>query len=388
MQDLAARRGVPHVQRAGAVLGKLPTGQHLEGADRIAGSHYCTNIRTCLRCVYSSLCYTPPVIDSTLRGQLERHARFANTMRGYFAQCGYMEVETPALSPFLIPEPAIEVFQTRYTRAGSRDRDLWLIPSPELWMKRLLGRGSGNIFQISRSFRNGDLGSPVHNPEFRLLEWYTVGSGYLESIGILEGLFSKLLSSGWRDDAGTLSPPFRRLTMNEAFQQHAGIDLLHCQDVENLVAAARRRGLDMPGDSTWEEVFHIVFLTLVEPALPRDRPLVLLDYPALVPTTARRTAGTPWAQRWELFIGGVEIANCYTEETDQQALETLLREEAERKKKCLVQHRIDEGIANAFPPGFPPVSGTALGVDRLEMVFSGERSLEGVILFPFSDIVR
>jgi lysyl-tRNA synthetase class 2 len=99
-------------------------------------------------------------------------------------------------------------------------------------------------------------------------------------------------------------------------------------------------------------------------------------------------AGTPWAQRWELFIGGVEIANCYTEETDQQALEILLREEAERKKKCLVQHRIDEGIASAFPPGFPPVSGTALGVDRLEMVFSGERSLEGVILFPFSDIVR
>ncbi len=319
---------------------------------------------------------------------MERHAQFASDIREYFARHGYVEVETPTLSPFLIPEPAIEVFPTRYDGPGGRSRDLWLIPSPELWMKRLLGRGSGNIFQISRSFRNGDQASPVHNPEFRLLEWYTVGAGYVESIAVLESLFSHLLSAGWGDGARGLLPPFRRLTMNEAFQRHADIDLLQCQDVESLVTAAAGRGVSMSRECTWEEAFHIVFLTIVEPALPRDRPLVLMDYPALVPTTARRVAGTPWAQRWELFIDGVEIANCYTEETDQQALEALLRDEEERKKKCRVQHRADTGLARAFPPGFPPVSGAALGVERLEMIFSGERSLQGVILFPFSDIVR
>ncbi len=325
--------------------------------------------------------------DAGLRGRLESHARFASEIRGYFTARGYVEVETPTLSPFLIPEPAIEVFQTEYLGPGGHPRDLWLIPSPELWMKRLVGRGSGNIFQISRSFRNGDVGSPLHNPEFRLLEWYTVGSGYVESIDVLEGLFSHLLSSGWEKRTRQLSPPFHRLTMNEAFQRYAGFDLAGCQDVEDLVRAARRAGVRMPEESTWEEAFHIAFLTSVEPALPRDAPLVLLDYPSLVPTTARRAAAGPWAQRWELFVDGVEIANCYTEETDTEALTALLREEGERKKASRVQHAVDDGLAAAFPRGFPTVSGTALGVDRLEMVFSGEKSLEGVILFPFSDIV-
>jgi lysyl-tRNA synthetase class 2 len=152
--------------------------------------------------------------------------------------------------------------------------------------------------------------------------------------------------------------------------------------------AGIRQGVPMPVDPTWEEAFHIVFLTLVEPGLPRSRPLVLTDYPALVPTTARRKPGTPWAERWELYIDGVEIANCYTEETDSRALRVLIGEESERKKGCRVPHRIDEGLADLFPPGFPSCSGAALGVDRLEMVFSGDTSLQGVILFPFSAILK
>ena len=118
--------------------------------------------------------------------------------------------------------------------------------------------------------------------------------------------------------------------------------------------AGLRQGVAMPADPTWEEAFHIVFLTLVEPGLPADRPLVLTDYPALVPTTARRKPGTPWAERWELYIDGVEIANCYTEETDPHALKVLITEESERKKGCRVPHRIDDGLAEIFPPVFPP----------------------------------
>ncbi|HUI72548.1 MAG TPA: amino acid--tRNA ligase-related protein [Spirochaetia bacterium] len=328
------------------------------------------------------------MIDAELRANLGRHARFTTEIRTYFAGRGYVEVETPTLAPFLIPEPAIEVFQTEYHGRGGHNRDLWLIPSPELWMKRLLGQGSGNIFQISRSFRNGDSGSPTHNPEFRLLEWYTVGSGYRDSIDVMEGLFSHLLSAGCQAGSGELSPPFARLSMQEAFRRYAGIDLSLCQDVGSLVEAARIAGVTVSPPCTWEEAFHIVFLTSVEPSLPRGKPLVLLDYPALVPTTARRAPGAPWAERWELLIDGIEIANCYTEETDRNRLDALLRTEQERKKSSRVLHSIDTGLASAFPQGFPEVTGTALGVDRLEMVFSGEKTLEGVILFPFSDIVR
>jgi elongation factor P--(R)-beta-lysine ligase len=326
-------------------------------------------------------------MQNSLRESLLRSARFAESLRGYFVERGYAEVQTPTLSPFLIPEPAIEVFRTDfYDRAGAAV-PLWLIPSPEVWMKRLLAQGSGNIFQVSRSFRNGDVGSDIHNPEFRLLEWYTMNAGYRDSIAITEGLFSRLLSSGGPLAHPRLAPPFQRVTMEEAFRGLAGIDLAACLELEAMREAGRAKGLSMPADLTWEQAFHIVFLSLVEPGMPRDRPVVLMDYPWQIPTTARRLAGTPWAERWELYVDGVEIANCYTEETDPVALEELLREEESRKGSCRVQHRVDHGLANVFGTGFPACSGAALGVDRLQMVFEGKKSLEGVILFPFSAIL-
>ena len=325
----------------------------------------------------------------SFRSRLHAHALFVGSIRAFFADRGYAEVDTPCLCPFLIPEPAIEVFRTDHLSDRGPDAPLWLAPSPELWMKRLLARGSGSIFQISHSFRNGDMGSPVHNPEFRLLEWYTTDSTYLDSIEIAENLFSRLLAE---NEPGRprkeLAPPFLRMSMEEAFGRFAGIELAACQDVPRMREAGIRQGAAMPADPTWEEAFHIAFLTLVEPRLPRGTPLVLTDYPALVPTTARRKPGTPWAERWELFVDGVEIANCYSEETDSLALKALIRGESERKKTCRVPHRIDEGLGEIFPPGFPSCSGAALGVDRLEMVFSGETTLEGVILFPFSAILR
>jgi len=327
-------------------------------------------------------------MDSPVRERLLRHARFSTEIRDFFRSRGYAEVDTPVLSPWLIPEPAIEVFQSEYLPARGAPRPLWLAPSPELWMKRLLASGSGNIFQLSRSFRNADYGGPHHNPEFRLLEWYTVGAGYLQSIDVTEQLFSRLLESGaGRRPAAELAPPFRRLAMEEAFRELAGIDLAKCQETPALAAEASRLGVRLEDPVTWEQAFHILFLTFVEPRLPRDRPLVLLDYPAQVPTTARRKPGTPWSERWELFVGGVEIANVYTEETDSAALERLTREEAGRRAHSRTAHAVDEGFSRVFPPGFPECTGAALGVDRLEMVFAGEKSLEGVILFPFSAIL-
>jgi lysyl-tRNA synthetase class 2 len=334
------------------------------------------------------LLYLAPM-DPALRERLGRHARFATEIRAFFTRRGYIEVETPILSPFLIPEPSIEVFATRYMPGRGDPRPLWLAPSPELWMKRLLGRGSGDIFQISRCFRNADFGSPLHNPEFRLLEWYTVGRRSTDAIEVTEDLFEHLLGSvGCRGDRARLAPPFSRMSMADAFRTHAGIELASCDDAGSMRAAAWGAGVQAGEDATWEQAFHLVFLDRVEPQLPRGRPLVLTDYPAQVPTTARRRQGTPWADRWELYVGGIELANCYTEETRRNELSRLLEEEERRKAAALVPHAPDRELAGAFPPGFPDCTGTALGVDRLEMVFDGETSLEGVILFPFSAIIR
>jgi len=329
------------------------------------------------------------------RARLARSARFSREIREFFHGRGHVEVDTPCLSPFLLPAPAIEAFRTEFHPAAGGSVELYLAPSPELWMKRLIAAGSGSIFQLARSFRDGDLGGPLHNPEFRLLEWYTVGASCRDQIPVTEELVARLAAADPPETPrARLAPPFRVMTMQEAFVEHAGLDLAACTDTGTLIEAARSRGADTRDDWTWEQAFHGVFLAAVEPRLPRDRPLVLADWPAAVPTTARRRRGTPWAERWELYLDGVEVANCYTEETDPREVERFLRDEAvrlgtaSRAGSSRAVPRVDTGYGMLFAGGFPDCSGVALGVDRLEMVFRGEQTLEGVINFPLSAIVR
>lgn len=322
-----------------------------------------------------------------MRRKLLRRSRYLSEIRDFFTERDYGEAETPILSPFLIPEAALEVFSTRYLSPYGGDREMYLIPSPELWMKRLLAMGSGSIFQISRSFRNVESVTAMHNPEFTLLEWYTVGASYMDSIRVAEGLFSRLLSLSDTVDAGPLSPPFRRMSMNEAFLAYAGIDLAACGEAELLRSAALGRGIEVARGSRWDDAFHTVYVAAVEPALPRDRPIVLYDWPAAVPTTARRKPETPWAERWELFVRGIEVANCYSEETDPAEALRFLETESERKRGCRVLHAADEEYARSVVPSLPACSGAALGVDRLLMAFWNEPSIEGVIFFPFSDML-
>jgi lysyl-tRNA synthetase class 2 len=324
-----------------------------------------------------------------VRARLERSERFTREIRRFFLDRDHVEVDTPCLSPFLIPEPAIEIFRTAFHPAAGGSVELYLAPSPELWMKRLLAAGSGSIFQIAHSFRDGDLGGRLHNPEFRLLEWYTVDAACLDQVATTEELVSRLLAA---DPPGVprerLAPPFRMMTMQEAFRELAGMDLARSPETGAMVEAARSLGCDARDDWTWEQAFHGAFLAAVEPRLPRDRPLVLSDWPAAVPTTARRTPGTPWAERWELYLDGVEVANCYTEETDAREVARFLADESRRQRTARVVPRVDDGYGRLFTDGFPECSGVALGVDRLEMVFRGDRSFEGVINFPLSAIVR
>jgi lysyl-tRNA synthetase class 2 len=324
-----------------------------------------------------------------LRDRLERKARFISETRRFFAERGFVEVDTPILSPALIPEPSIEVFRTELIQGSSGSRPLFLIPSPELWMKRLIARGSGNIFQIAPSFRNGDHGSPVHNPEFRLLEWYEMGASYLDCIPTIEALVDRLLRErqGGENAYEVFSPPFLRMSVEEAFIAYAGIELRGCRDARDIVREGERLGLTMPRDPTWEEAYHVIFLSVVEPSLPRGKPLILMDYPAEIPTTARRAGEAPFYERWELYIDGVEIANCYSEETDPVEIRSFLQKEERRKDGCVTPHPTDNGFAAIFDTGFPACAGVALGLDRLEMVLHGQKSLEGVILFPFSAIV-
>ena len=312
---------------------------------------------------------------------LRVRARFIRAVRDFFLDRDYLEVDTPALAPALIPEPALEVFRTEWLDPAGPPRSLYLIPSPELWMKRLLAQGSGNLFQICRAFRNGESLGRVHNPEFTILEWYTVDADYRDSVGIMESMLQWVCDRLAVPQGSELRPPFPRMSVHQAVKDLAGIDLAEATSATALAEAATGRGLVPQENEGWDEVFHRILVSLVEPGLPPA--VVLMDYPAQVPTTGRSRGAT--TERWELYLGGIEMANCYTEERDPRRVARFLADEGIRKRNCRVHHPVDEGYASLFAGGrFPLCSGVALGMDRLFMVLSGLKSIESVLPYTFS----
>lgn len=322
---------------------------------------------------------------------IRRRSRLYRGIRDHFDSRGYLEVETPTLSEHLIPEAHIECFTSRFESEFHSSRDYYLIPSPEVHMKLLLSQGSGSIYQISRCFRNNEQIGPYHNPEFSMLEWYTTDSDELQNIEECENLFQSILP----DDAPEeLRPPFRRMSMREACLTYAGVDLDQVQSLKHLQGAMESCGLgvDRSIQADWADEFNRLFLSLVEPELPSDRPLVLTDYPAKIRTLAKSDERGRYAKRWELYVQGIEIANCYAEETDPDRIDEFFDSEYARlcSLRALSGATIpdtDPSYSRHFRGSYPDCSGVALGLDRLLMVITATKSIQGVILFPFSDTI-
>lgn len=319
---------------------------------------------------------------------LYRRSMMNRSIREFFIDRDHLEVETPVLSETLIPEPSIENFATEFSSEFHHRRELYLIPSPEIHMKMLLSEGYGSLFQISRCFRNSEQIGTIHNPEFSMLEWYTVDADYLDSIELTEQLLGHLTDQHSPDHC---RPPFRRMRMADAFWKYLHLDLDRLQDLRSIRAASAAAGL-VPSASgaSWEDEFNRLFLTFIEPEIPQDRPLVITDYPQQIAALAKRKPGSPYRERWELYIGGIELANCYSEEEDPEKVRDFFRREyalltAQRAVTGSVIPDIDPEYFRYFEGSFPRCSGTAMGLDRLFMAITGIKTIQGVILFPFSD---
>jgi lysyl-tRNA synthetase class 2 len=172
--------------------------------------------------------------------------------------------------------------------------------------------------------------------------------------------------------------------MADAFRGALGVELGELIALEDLRDRARELGVSVSSDDSWADLFHKLFLSFVEPALPVDRPLLLFDFPAGIATLARRKAGTPWAERWELYLAGIELANCYTEATDPEQLAGFFRAQSEAKKAAREPHRIDWSLEQTIREHLPPCSGVALGVDRLLMILLDRDSVGKVNAFALS----
>lgn len=315
------------------------------------------------------------------RELLKQRSKIINGIRRFFNDRDYLEVETPLLAPGIIPESHIEVFETRFIHPFKGEMPLFLLPSPEYYMKKLLLQGSGDIYQIGKSFRNAENIGRIHNPEFTMLEWYTLNADYHDSMDVCE----ELIKSLWTPEASfSLENGILRLSMDEAFKRFAGFSLI--ENTKNLYEKAVSLGMNsVHQNDDFEVLFHKIFLTFVEPELEKLGPVFIHDYPAGVASLSRGIPGTPLTERFELYINGVELANCYTEAMSRNEMQAYIKNESSYMEHRT--HQIDFSFADSFPESGIGCSGLALGVDRLVMLLLGRRSLEGVILFPTSDII-
>jgi len=311
---------------------------------------------------------------------LKLRARMLERMRAFFAQRAVLEVETPVFSSAANTEPALASFSTRYTGPlFPRGQTFYCHTSPEFPMKRLLAAGCGSIYQICKVFRDGESGR-LHNPEFTMLEWYRVGFDHLQLMDEAVALITEILA-GHR----TLAAP-EKLTYREAFERHVGIDPFTA-DNRALAGAIARHAIRIDLDLEQEnpDLLRDLLLThVVEAQLGRGRITVLYDYPASQAALARvRPGHPPVAERFELYLDGIELANGFHELTDAGEQQRRFEHDQTRRKAAgLSEVPVDTRLLAALRAGLPDCAGVALGLDRLLMLAAGAKSLRDVLAFP------
>ena len=293
-----------------------------------------------------------------------------DTIRDFFKKQGFHEVFTPILVPVPSIEPNLEVFQSELHTASGLKRRAYLIMSPEYSIKKLLAAGIGNCFEITRCFRNEEEVSRLHNPEFTMLEWYRVGVNYKDIMQDFENLFIKIIGKEkliYQGETYDLSLPWPRISFEEAFKRYAN------RVVEDVK----------------DEDFYQIFFNEIEPKLREIRkPAIIYDYPISQAALAKRSKKDPrFAERFEVFVAGIELGNCFSELTDyKEQKERFEKDRALRRTQGKTDYPIDEDLINALKEGIPEVSGIAVGVDRLVMLAADVPSISDIILFPGSEL--
>lgn len=293
-------------------------------------------------------------------------------IRAFFAAREFMEVETPALSRAAATDPALGSFSV-CVNGGLR----YLHTSPEFPMKRLLAAGSGDIYQICRVFRAGEIGRH-HNPEFALLEWYRLGFDHHALMTDVEELLREVLSGF------TTIGSANRLSYRDAFTHYAELDPL-TSTTEDLRTCAASHAIQTQGALDRDQWLDLLLSHVVAPALPEGRFTFIYDYPASQAALARvRSGEPPVAERFEVFWGALELANGFHELIDPaEQRERFEREQRARRAADLSVPALDERLLKALAHGLPDCAGVALGLDRLTMVAAGADSIAEVTAFPW-----
>jgi lysyl-tRNA synthetase, class II len=304
-------------------------------------------------------------------------SKIVAAVRRWLDERGFLEVETPILQP-LYGGALARPFVTHHNEL---DRDLFLRIADELYLKRLIVGGLERVYEIGKDFRNEGV-SHKHNPEFTMLEWYEAYRDYHAIAEELEQLVSYVAAEVGYGGPIDFSIPWRRVTLRDAIDEEAGVDVLEHRDRDALAAAASQRGVELDDTAPWAKLVDDMLSKLVEPKL--QQPTFVLDYPKeLSPFAKDHRSQHGLVERFECFAAGMEFANAFTELNDpdeQRArFEQQRTDEAEGDEET---QPYDEDFVRALEHGMPPTGGIGVGIDRLVMILSGQTSIREVVLFP------
>ncbi len=323
---------------------------------------------------YLDLAYTEGVLP-----RFVNRTKIVASVRGTLAAAGYVEVEGPTLHT-IAGGAAARPFKTHH---NALDMPLFMRIALELHLKRLLVGGMERVYELGRVYRNEGI-SPRHNPEFTMLEAYQAYGDYRTMMDLTEKIILEALAAigqthqiAWGERTIDFTPPFARHTYDELFAQHTGIA---ADDAAGVKRLADEIGLETAGKHP-DVIKSEVFEQRVEDQLVG--PVFVLDYPASIcPLTKRKTANPAVAERFELFVQGMEIANAYTELNDPDLQEQLFRTQLDGQKEEDSMAKMDHDFIRALRHGMPPAGGLGIGIDRLVMLLTGSQSIREVILFP------
>jgi lysyl-tRNA synthetase class 2 len=309
--------------------------------------------------------------------RFKKRSAIVATIREFLRSRGFLEVETPMMQQ----EAGGAAAKPFVTHHNKLDMDLFLRIAPELFLKRLLVGGMEKVFEINRNFRNEGL-SRVHNPEFTMLELYQAYADYNVMMDLTEELICLLVEkycSGWQIQFGEVtvdySKPWRRAQYAELLKEYGGCDI---DDIDSVRTKAKKLGLE---EASMDDavVINEVFEATVEEKL--IAPTFVKDYPAaLCPLTSRKKDNPKYAERFELYIGGMELANAYTELNDPAVQEENFKIQLRGQEETMA--KMDTDFITALKYGMPPAGGLGVGIDRLVMVLTGAASIRDVVLFP------
>lgn len=316
--------------------------------------------------------------------------------RRFFEKRGFHEIETPILIAHPPAESYLDVFETILLNRQRNSTRAYLSTSPEVPLKKLMVAGLGNCYSLTKSFRNMETQGNLHNPEFTILEWYRMGVDYRAIMEDIEALVVSIAGSlhanslvfMYQGKPVNLTPPWERMTVSDAFQKYAHVHFDEFLDEKKARRIAKEKGYSVETNTTWEQLYNQIFLNEIEPHLGQGRPTILYDFPSSMAALSKKKPSDPrFAERFEFYIAGLELGDCYSELTDwKEQEERFTRELGEIKRSGKTAYEYDRDFIEALKVGLPECSGIAVGIDRLIMLMADVTDIADTLFFPAGEV--